>query len=464
MSTSTPRRHPPPHPIAIPEPILMSHLSLYSGSYSSRSTYSRSNSNYSPRSERPPRTTPHAKKRDDFYLQVPHLRVAIHNTHAHLHSPRFPFRHQLCQQFVRTYQLGDELGSGGYGFVMTATHRVEGHEVAVKFIIKKKVPEHAWAEDEFRGVLPMEIMLLSVIEHEGVVKCLDLYEDCLYFYVVQELHGSPWHKNCDHQSPPTSSSTASLPLSTPPLSPASSFDSLSDSEPPTLPHVPPVAFLPCGKRLYSSYGANTKGSSQCESPSPSLACGVVRPGYGRRPSYDLFECLEQSDCKRFMEVQARHIFAQVVDIVHYLNSHGVTHRDIKDENLLIDKNFRVKLIDFGSATFVNPQEPQPLYKGFYGTTAYASPEILLKKKYYAPPAEIWTLGTLLSFLLTGCSPFPSLAYAVEGKLQWPNGLGAVVPGGALDLMKRCLDPNPKTRATISEVRAHRWLVENQKDK
>jgi PAS domain-containing serine/threonine kinase len=91
----------------------------------------------------------------------------------------------LNPEFVRTYLLGDELGSGGYGFVMTARHRTEGHEVAVKFIIKEKVPDHAWMENDAIGRLPTEVILLSFIDHENIVKCLDLFEDSLYFYLVR---------------------------------------------------------------------------------------------------------------------------------------------------------------------------------------------------------------------------------------------------------------------------------------
>jgi len=60
-----------------------------------------------------------------------------------------------------------------------------------------------------------------------------------------------------------------------------------------------------------------------------------------RPSHDLFECIEQSENKRLTEEQARYVFAQVVDAVAYLDSIGVAHRDIKDENLVIDKNLKV---------------------------------------------------------------------------------------------------------------------------
>lgn len=79
------------------------------------------------------------------------------------------------------------MGAGGYGFVMTARHRTEGHEVAVKFIIKDKVPEHAWWDDEVYGRVPTEVMLLSLVNHENIVKCLDLFEDDVYFYLVGDL-------------------------------------------------------------------------------------------------------------------------------------------------------------------------------------------------------------------------------------------------------------------------------------
>jgi len=85
---------------------------------------------------------------------------------------------------VRWYQLGDELGAGGYGFVLTALHRLELREVAVKFIIKAKVPAHAWMEDKSARRVPSEALLLGLLNHPNIVKCLDLFEDDLYFYLV----------------------------------------------------------------------------------------------------------------------------------------------------------------------------------------------------------------------------------------------------------------------------------------
>ncbi|KAF8070183.1 kinase-like domain-containing protein [Lyophyllum atratum] len=385
----------------------------------------------------------------------PSLHVPL-NLDATLHSPLFPSGHKLNPHFVRHYELEDELGSGGYGFVMTARHRTEGYEVAVKFIVKSKVPDHAWMEDEAIGRLPTEVMLLSFIEHENIVKCLDLFEDSLYFYLIQELHGSPWPKakRNHHASVSTSTSSTSLTPSTPALSPSVSISSLPSStgSSPTVPHRHLEAPAHQKSQSTSTFDISTTMLH------PSHMISATRPEFSRRPSHDLFECIEQSDHKRLSEKQARCVFSQVVDAVSYLDSQGVTHRDIKDENLVIDRNLKVKLIDFGSAAVVDPSEPQPYYNLFYGTTAYASPEILLKKEYQAPPAEIWTLGVLLSYLLTGTSPFPTVRDAVNGRIVLADIPGARLSRTAMNLMRRCLDPNSKTRATIAEVKAHRWLV------
>jgi serine/threonine protein kinase len=117
----------------------------------------------------------------------------------------------------------------------------------------------------------------------------------------------------------------------------------------------------------------------------------------------------------------------------------------------------VKLIDFGSAVVVDPAEPRPLYTLFFGTTAYAASEVLQKKPYRAPPAEIWTLGVLLSYLLTGASPFPTERDAVAGRVMLASHAGTYVSESAEQLMLRCLDPDPERRAGIHEVRTHPWL-------
>ncbi|KAF8629655.1 hypothetical protein AX17_005594 [Amanita inopinata Kibby_2008] len=371
---------------------------------------------------------------------------------ARLYSLRFPISHALNSDFLHAYQLEDELGFGGYGFVMTAYHRTKGSEVAVKFIIKAKVPEHAWIENDKFGRLPTEIILLSVVDHENIIKCVDWYEDTLYFYLVQELHGSPWHRTNQVILPSTDAHESNPP--TPHLSIPPSERSLGKSELHTV--LPSLI-----DTMHWAQPQKDMHATKSEVPEflyQTSCLSAPRLTVHCRPPHDLFECIEQSQHKRLTEDQARYVFAQVVEAVYYLDSRGITHRDIKDENLVIDTKFKVKLIDFGSATMVDPHEPRPFYKHFYGTAAYAASEILRNQSYQAPPAEIWTLGVLLSYILTGGSPFTTVEDAIAGRIVFFQESGERIPTQALNLMRKCLNPDPRARATIKQVRTHPWLA------
>ena len=69
---------------------------------------------------------------------------------------------------------------------------------------------------------------------------------------------------------------------------------------------------------------------------------------------DLFDYITQKNV--VSERSSRFLFQQILDAVQYCHSMGVVHRDVKDENILIDlKNHRIKLIDFGSGTFLSDE-------------------------------------------------------------------------------------------------------------
>ena len=170
---------------------------------------------------------------------------------------------------------------------------------------------------------------------------------------VQELHGTPWvsrkHKKAKRSSAPEKLAVP-LPSETPTLSPSPSVSSSLGSAP----HTPPQlatddaavqdAASSCGK--LGDFPAEVRDSLEDDllSLPPSAP-----PKFTRRPSHDLFECIEQSKHKRLSEDEARYIFAQVVEAVHYLDSQGITHCDIKDENLVIDADLRVRYCMLPSA-------------------------------------------------------------------------------------------------------------------
>ena len=108
------------------------------------------------------------------------------NRLAEIYSENFAPGHYLLPSFLRKYSLEAEIGTGGYGFVMAARIRETGQEVAVKFMLKSKVPRYRWYKSKSGRILPKEVCFLSVVEHENIVKLVDYYEDTLYCYVVSD--------------------------------------------------------------------------------------------------------------------------------------------------------------------------------------------------------------------------------------------------------------------------------------
>ena len=109
--------------------------------------------------------------------------------------------HRLHPDFLAKYSLGEELGSGGFGFVVSAYERHTGTERAVKFILRHKVPAHAYVRDPELGMIPMEIYVLKHVHHPNVIGYVDSYKDDTYFYLVMELHGTQWLPRL-HRPPP----------------------------------------------------------------------------------------------------------------------------------------------------------------------------------------------------------------------------------------------------------------------
>lgn len=101
---------------------------------------------------------------------------------------------------------------------------------------------------------------------------------------------------------------------------------------------------------------------------------------------ELFDYLVEKG--RLAEDEARSLFGQLCLAVDYLHSNNIVHRDLKLENVLLDEHCRVKLGDFG---FTREFERGTLMETFCGTTGYASPEMLLAKKYQGPGTHSFSL-------------------------------------------------------------------------
>lgn len=93
------------------------------------------------------------------------------------------------------------------------------------------------------------------------------------------------------------------------------------------------------------------------------------------PGMDLFDYIEMRSTMD--EAECRNIFLQVVDALHHLHTKAlVVHRDIKDENIILDGEGNVKLIDFGSAAYIK-NGPFDVFVGTIGTLSSSPPHPLL---------------------------------------------------------------------------------------
>lgn len=170
-------------------------------------------------------------------------------------------------------------------------------------------------------------------------------------------------------------------------------------------------------------------------------------------SIDLFDFISKHG--PLDEEVSRCFFSQVVETTVNCHRRGVVHRDLKDENLLVDlETGKLAMIDFGSSAV---WQPKPYENFSTGTKVYCPPEWVLSKTYDAEKGTVWTLGVLLFDMLYSDLPFKSsksiLASMVESKCE------RIVPlsNMAHDLLWSCLHPDATKRPTIDQVRAHPWL-------
>jgi protein-serine/threonine kinase len=166
------------------------------------------------------------------------------------------------------------------------------------------------------------------------------------------------------------------------------------------------------------------------------------------------------------EKDAAKLFAQLVSGVHYLHQKKIVHRDLKLENLLLDKHRNVIITDFGFANrFEHKQDD--LMATSCGSPCYAAPELVISEGLYVGSAvDIWSCGVILYAMLSGYLPFDDdpanpdgdninllYRYIVNTPLTFPDYLSS----GARDLLSRMLVPDPLNRCDLDSIMAHPWL-------
>ena len=167
-------------------------------------------------------------------------------------------------------------------------------------------------------------------------------------------------------------------------------------------------------------------------------------------SKDLFDFISEEG--PLGENLARQLFRQVLDTVIQCHNRGVLHRDIKDENILIDlQTHQVKIIDFGSGTYLQ----EGVYTDFEGTRVYSPPEWIKYRRYRADGLTVWSLGILLYDMLCGDVPYETDDQILNAELVWFPQLN--LSQEAKNLIRLCLDPDPESRITLQQVLNHSWI-------
>ena len=186
------------------------------------------------------------------------------------------------------------------------------------------------------------------------------------------------------------------------------------------------------------------------------------------PNGDLFDLVEAAGA--LPEPLAQFYACQLLRALEACHANGVVHRDVKPENLLLDRNYQLKLADFGvvavaprgsTAANVFPRDKS-------GTALYMAPEIQLRQKYRGTPVDVWSAGVVLFILITG---FPPFNVAQEGDVWYddilagdlehfwqtqPDEVLCAMSPGAQDLISSMLVA-PDQRITVTEALQHPWL-------
>uniref|UniRef100_A0A8C9V3C8 Protein kinase C n=1 Tax=Scleropages formosus TaxID=113540 RepID=A0A8C9V3C8_SCLFO len=154
--------------------------------------------------------------------------------------------------------------------------------------------------------------------------------------------------------------------------------------------------------------------------------------------------------RKFEEGRARFYAAEITSALMFLHGNGIIYRDLKLDNVLLDKDGHCKLADFGMCK-------EGMFEGmatgtFCGTPDYIAPEIL-QEMLYGPSVDWWALGVLLYEMLSGHAPFEAENEddLFESILNEEIVYASWLSSDAVDILKAFLTKNPARRLGCVET-------------
>lgn len=144
-----------------------------------------------------------------------------------------------------------------------------------------------------------------------------------------------------------------------------------------------------------------------------------------------------------------------------MHKRKIAHRDIKPENILLEDpmSLRIKLTDFGFATFYNQDNKM---NDFLGSPNYLAPEIIEGRKY-DEKVDIWAAGCIVYTLLIGKPPFqgasqPEVFSAIRhNQVDYNHETWGNISNEAQNFCHLALNKDPNKRATAQVLLGHLWL-------
>ncbi|CAG5132067.1 unnamed protein product [Candidula unifasciata] len=174
------------------------------------------------------------------------------------------------------------------------------------------------------------------------------------------------------------------------------------------------------------------------------------------PGGELFSYLRSMG--RFSNSAGNFYASEIIVALEYLHGKAIIYRDLKPENLLLDREGHLKITDFGFAKVVEDRTWT-----LCGTPEYLAPEIILSKGHNKA-VDWWALGVLIYEMLAGYppyyaeNPFGIYEKIIAGKTEWPKHIDTI----AKDLIKKLLHPDRTRRLGnmkngAEDIKKHKWF-------